>query len=62
MGGRIVMRQFNLEEYLVNPSKKVVTRDGRSARIICTDAKGKFPIIALVEKDNGQTEKLQRLL
>ena len=31
------MKQFNLEEYLKNPSKKVVTRDGRSARIVCTD-------------------------
>ena len=56
MGGRIVMKQFSLEEYLANPSKKVITRDGRSARIICTDARGRFPIIALVEKDNGQTE------
>ena len=47
------MKQFNLEEYLKNPTKKVITRDGRSARIICTDAKGNFPIIALVEIHNG---------
>ena len=47
------MKQFNLEEYLKNPTKKVITRDGRSARIICTDAKGNFPIIALVETYNG---------
>ena len=46
------MKQFNLEEYLKNPAKKVITRDGRSARIICTDAKGNFPIIALVEIHN----------
>lgn len=44
------MKPFNLEEYLANPSKKVVTRDGRKVRIICTDAKGVFPIIALVER------------
>lgn len=44
------MKQFNLEEYLANPSRKVVTRDGRKVRIICTDAKGVFPIIALVER------------
>lgn len=50
------MKQFNLEEYLKNPNRKVVTRDGRSARIISTDAKGEFPIIALVEKYNGRTE------
>ena len=47
------MKQFNLEEYLINPNKKVITRDGRSARIICTDAKGNFPIIVLVETYSG---------
>ena len=47
------MKQFNLEEYLTNPSKKVITRDGNSVRILCTDAKGNFPIIALVETYNG---------
>ena len=47
------MKPFNLEEYLKNPSKKVVTRDRRTVRIICTDAKGDYPIVALVEKYNG---------
>ena len=42
------MKEFNLEEYLKNPSQKVVTRDGRAVRIICTNAKGDEPIIALV--------------
>ena len=42
------MKEFNLTEYLKNPSQKVVTRDGREVRIICTDAKGEEPIIALV--------------
>ena len=41
------MKPFNLEEYLANPSKKVVTRDGRKIRIICTDAKSDYPIIVL---------------
>lgn len=42
------MEQFNLEEYLKNPNKKVVTRNGEDARIVCTDMKGTdFPIIAL---------------
>lgn len=43
------MKQFNLEEYLKNPSKKVVTRDGRSVRIICTDRNGGVnqPVVAL---------------
>ena len=35
------MKPFNLEEYLKNPSLKIVTREGKDARIICTDAKGK---------------------
>ena len=42
------MKEFNLNEYLKDPSKKVVTRDGRAVRIICTDAKGDESIIALV--------------
>lgn len=50
------MKQFNLEEYLKNPSRKVVTRDGRSVRIICTDRvseKG-YPLVALVMKDGHE--------
>ena len=52
------MRQFNLEEYLKNPSKKVITRDGRNVRIICTDRKSKndYPIIALVEGFEGEED------
>ena len=42
------MKEFNLTEYLKNPSQKVVTRDEREVRIICTDANNDFPIIALV--------------
>lgn len=51
------MKQFNLEEYLKNPERKVVTRDGRNVRIICTDKRGtNFPIVALVEcKDKEET-------
>ena len=49
------MKQFNLEEYLANPSKKVVTMDGRNVRITCTDVKRPmYPILALV--DNGSYE------
>ena len=47
MGG-IIMKEFNLEEYLKNPSQKVVTRDSRAVRIICTDYKSDYPIIGLV--------------
>ena len=31
------MKQFNLDEYLANPSMEVVTRDGRAAKIHCTN-------------------------
>ena len=49
------MKQFNLEEYIANSSKKLVTRDGRNVRIVCTDVKCDFfPVIALV--DNGNKE------
>ena len=43
------MKQFNLDEYLKDPSRKVVTRDGRSARICCTDRKSEEqPIVVLI--------------
>ena len=48
------MKQFDLQEYLKNPDRKIITRDGRSARIICTDAKRDFPLIALIEKDDSE--------
>lgn len=51
------MKQFNLKEYLENPSRKIVTRDGRNARIICTDKKGVCPIVALIEKSDGVVEE-----
>ena len=42
------MKQFNLEEYKKNPNRRVITRDGRSVRIVCTNRIGDFPIIALI--------------
>ena len=50
------MEQFNLEKYLKNPTRKVMTRDGRKVRILCIDAKGYYPIIALVENFDGTAE------
>ena len=52
------MKEFNLTEYLKNPSQKVVTRDGREVRIVCTDAKGDEPIIALVYNKNREEENV----
>ena len=45
------MKPFSLEEYLKNPFRKLITRDKRKARIICTNKKGNYPIIALIEKN-----------
>lgn len=47
------MKQFNLREYLENPSRKVITRDGKPARIICTNANSPYPIIALYCDEAG---------
>lgn len=52
------MKQFSLEEYLKNPKRKVITRDGRDARIICTNAKGKYPIVALIKNPNTEYPSL----
>ena len=46
------MREFNLDEYLKNPSQKVITKDGKSVRIICTDAKQDYPVIGLLSLDD----------
>ena len=43
------MKQFNLDEYLQNPSRKVVTRDGRNVKIYCTNFSDIQPIIAQIE-------------
>lgn len=48
------MKPFDLQEYIKNPSRRVVTRDGRPVRIICTDAKRKYEIIGLIEKDGKE--------
>ena len=49
------MKQFNLQEYLAHPERKVVTRDGKKVRIICTDRAGlnTKPIVALITLPNG---------
>ena len=47
------MKQFNLDEYLKNPTKKVITRDGRSARIVCTNRLDEnYPVLALVRNED----------
>jgi len=44
-----------------DPTKPVQTRDGRPARILCIDARGDLPIIALVGAPApGESEYVQR--
>ena len=54
MGGG-VMKQFSLEEYIKNPSRKIVTRDGKKVTRLdlCTDVKNTFPIIAIIEDNDN---------
>lgn len=48
------MKEFNLQEYLANPSQKIMTRDGRKVRILCTDMKNKQPVLALVTEGDRE--------
>ena len=43
------MKAFSLKEYLKNPSKKVVTRNGKEVKIHCTNYQGFFPVVAEIE-------------
>ena len=53
------MKPFNLEEYLKNPEKKVVTKIGLNVRIICTDRKDlNYPIVALIENEFTKGESV----
>lgn len=53
------MKQFNLDEYLrlkeAGKEPKIVTRDGRSVRIVCTDMKNQaFPVVAVYPYDDKE--------
>lgn len=55
----MIQKEFNLPEALaIQKGEKfgrIVTRDGKPARIVTTDAKGYRPVVALI--DNGTSEK-----
>ena len=51
------MKQFNLEEHLTNPNKKIITKRGLSVRIICTNRKDEnYPIVALIQNSTNNHE------
>ena len=47
------MRPFNAE--LANQGNKVITRDGREIRVLCTDAPGELPVVVM--DDTGYVVK-----
>lgn len=49
------MRPFDLQEYIKNPTRPIVTRDGRRVRIICTNRMDNdYPLIVLIRKGNKE--------
>lgn len=56
------MKQFDLETYnrMIAEGKtpKIVTRDGCDARILCTDKKGDYPVVAVIlDSENVENVK-----
>lgn len=47
------MKHFSLKEYLKNPARKVVTREGNPVEIVYTNAEGRYPIVAVVTNKEG---------
>lgn len=59
------MKPFNLKTYLENPSRKIITRDGRPVRIISTNANlfspgpdaNIYPVVALITVSSAKRGK-----
>ena len=47
---KLNLKPFDIQK--AREGKPICTRDGRKARIICFDAKGDYPIVALIESGN----------
>lgn len=49
------MKQFNLDEYLKNPNRKIITREGKSVRVICVDRfSDDYPIVTLIRNKDKE--------
>ena len=55
------MKQFNLKEYLQNPSRKVITRDGRPAEIKCTNYVSTSPTFCVIAEIDVKNVKMSFL-
>ena len=53
------MKHFSLKDYLKNPARKIVTREGNSVEIVYTDGEGRCPIVALVTKEDGKKVEIE---
>ena len=49
---KLNLKEFDLEA--AKAGKPVCTKDGRKARIICFDRNWEYPIVALIECENGE--------
>ena len=56
------MKPFNIKEYNADPSRKIITRDGRPVRILCTDARRSYPVGALIEDEDNKEDYLYTYL
>ena len=53
------MKQFDLQEFLKNPTRPIVTRDGHDVRIICTNRIDKtHSILALLFEDEDRDREV----
>lgn len=39
---------------MIDQNKQYTTRDGFPVRIVATDAKGRYPVVGLVDMDNAE--------
>jgi len=54
------MEQFNLEKWLQDKSRKVVTRDGREVEILKTDFRGYKQIIGVIKNRDNKDDEVEQ--
>ena len=47
------MKQFNLEEYLADPTQKVITRNGRAVEMISTKGRKPYRVLGYIGNNEG---------
>ena len=43
---------------MISMDKQYTTRDGRPVRVLCVDAKGDFPVVAVVDNEGSQEPEM----